>query len=123
MYFFFFFFFFENIVDSPLNQSRNTREKRALPTLQTKSTYSTVQVKEEEEEKNKKKTLYPEYRRFVDFHKTLGIKPSKRNIRQTTLASPRKVCVMQSCAKLLGIVMLYPETIFLAKLCEIPRVI
>ena len=36
--FFFFFFFFENIVDSPLNQSRNTREKRGLPTLQTKST-------------------------------------------------------------------------------------
>ena len=37
-FFFLFFFFFENIVDSPLNQSRNTREKRGLPTLQTKST-------------------------------------------------------------------------------------
>ena len=52
---FFLFFVFENIADSPLNQSRNTREKRALPTLQTKSTYSTVQVKEEEDEKKKKK--------------------------------------------------------------------
>ena len=121
LFFFFFFFFFyyfilfENIVDSPLNQSRNTREKRELPTLQ--STYSTAQVKEQKTTK----TLYSEYRRFADFPQTLGIKPGKRNIRRTTLASPRKVCVMQSCAKLLGIVMLYPETILLAKLCEIPR--
>ena len=36
----FFFFLFENIVDSSLNQSRNTREKREFPTLQTKRTYN-----------------------------------------------------------------------------------
>ena len=48
--FFFFFFFFENIVDSPLNQSRITTgvpvKNVKLPTLQTKSTHSTAQVKE-----------------------------------------------------------------------------
>ena len=115
---FFFFFLFENIVDSPQNQSRNTCEKRELPRLQTKSTHSTARVKEP---KKKKRNLYPEYRHFAVFPKTLGIKQSKRNIRRTTHACPHKVCVMQSCAKLLGIIILYLETIFLAKLCEIPR--
>ena len=106
---FFFVFLFENIVDSP-KYDRNTREKTWI-TYTSKEKY--IQYSSgKRTKKNKKKTLYPEYRRFADFPQTLGIKPSKRNIRRTTLASPRKVCVMQSCAKLLGIVMLYPETFF-----------
>ena len=111
------FFLFENIVDSPLNQSQNTREKTWITYTSNEkyiqySSGKRTKQKKKKKKKKKKKTLYPEYRRFADFPQTLGIKPSKRNIRWTTLASPRKVCVMQSCAKLLGIIMLYPETFF-----------
>ena len=53
-FFFFFFFLFENIVRSPQNQSWNTREKRELPRLQTKSTHSTARVKEQKKKKEKK---------------------------------------------------------------------
>ena len=110
-----FFFLFENIVDSPLNQSRNTTgiPAKNVNYLHFKRKVHTVIDQVKEQKKKKKKLFTPnEYRRFADFPQTLGIKPSKRNIQRTTLASPRKVCVMQSCAKLLGFVMLYPETFF-----------
>ena len=74
------------------------------------------------QKKNKKKTLYPEYRRFADFPKTLGKQPNKRNIQWTTLASPRKVCVRY--AKLCEVTRnrnIVPGDNISAKLCEIPR--
>ena len=78
------------VAKSEPEYDRNTREKRELPTLQTKSTFSTAQVKEQ---KKTKKTIYPEYRRFADFPQTLGIKPSKRNIRK----SAQSMCYAKLC--------------------------
>ena len=71
--------------------------------------YSTAQVKEQ------KKLFTPNIGVSRTSQKTL--EPSKRYIRRTPLASPPKVCY----AKLHGKVLLYPEAIFLAKWCEIPR--
>ena len=66
--------------------------------------YSTAQVKES-------KNFIPN----IGVLRTLGIKPSKRNIQQTQIASPPKACVMRSYARLLGMVILYTKAIFLAK--------
>ena len=102
---FFFFFvvvFFSYLktllIYSPLNQSRNTtgiplKNVNTYTSNEKYIQYSLGKRAKKKKKKKNQKTLYPEYRRFADFPKTLGIKPS------TTLASPRKVrmCYAKLC--------------------------